>query len=270
MKKTLLAVTLAALTSGAATSALAADPKAPAPDFEISGNFALVSDYRFRGVTQSNKNPAIQGGIDFSHKSGFYAGNWNSSVSEWASPVGSGIESDLYAGYSTELGPVSLDAGFIYYYYANAKVNKTATGNFNPFNTREIYVGVSYGPLSLKTSRTMSERYFGLGKNADVTLTTDAKGSMYYDLSLEQPLNEKTSLTARAGMLKLANKTATTKSIYDYSVGVNYDLNGWGLGLAYTTTTGLSTAAKTWFTSGDERSTALYKSAVAVSLSKTF
>jgi len=270
MKKTLLAVTLAALTSGAATTALAADPKAPAPDFEISGNFALTSDYRFRGVSQSNKKPAIQGGIDFTHNSGFYVGNWNSSVSEWASPLGSGIESDLYAGYSTELGPLGIDAGLIYYYYANAKTGPTATDTFNPFNTREIYIGISYGPVSFKTSRTMSERYFGLGKNNDVNLTTDAKGSMYYDVSLEQPLSEKITFTAHAGMLKLANKTATTKSIYDYSVGIGYDLNGWGLGLAYTTTTGLSTAAKSWFTSTDNQSKALYKSAVAVSLSKSF
>ncbi|MFZ9841834.1 MAG: TorF family putative porin, partial [Burkholderiaceae bacterium] len=70
MKKTLLAVALASsLTS---FGAVAAD-KAPEPDFSISGNFGFTSDYRFRGVSQTNKGPAAQGGFDLAHKSGFAA-----------------------------------------------------------------------------------------------------------------------------------------------------------------------------------------------------
>jgi uncharacterized protein (TIGR02001 family) len=269
MKKTLLAVTLAALTTGAATSALAADPKAPAPDFEISGNFAITSNYIFRGISQSNKKPALQGGVDFSHKSGFYAGNWNSSVSEWASPFSSGIESDLYAGYSSEFGGAGIDVGYITYIYPGARIS--TTDSRNAVDTQELYIGFSYGPASLKASRTMSDRYFGQGKDpGGVTLTSDAKGTMYYDLSVEHSLSDSVGLTVRAGMLDFANKTATTKTIYDYSVGVSYDLSGWGLGLTYSNTSGLSEAAKTAYSSTDGGVKKLFGSNIAVSLSKTF
>jgi hypothetical protein len=71
---TLLAVT--ALPSLAQTAA----PAAPEPEWSLTGNLGIFSDYRFRGISQTNKNPAIQGGVDFSMKNGLYLGNWNSNV----------------------------------------------------------------------------------------------------------------------------------------------------------------------------------------------
>ena len=262
MKKTLVALSLAAM----AVPALA--QKAPEPDYTISGNFAVTSDYRFRGVSQSNKDAAVQGGIDFEHKSGFYAGNWNSSVSEWTSPYGSGIESDIYGGFKTELMGVGLDVGLIYYYYPGAQ--KEDDDFFNPFNTREFYIGLSYGPVSFKASRTLSERYFGLGKNGDDTLTTNAKGTMYYDLSFSKEILANTTLDAKAGFLRLADKVSGAPTIKDYSIGVTYDLSGWGLGFSYYKTSGMNAAAKDWFTSTDGKNTKLYDSGVALTLSKSF
>jgi uncharacterized protein (TIGR02001 family) len=66
---------------------------------EVTGNLGLTSDYRFRGVSQSQNAPAVQSGIDYAHSSGLYIGNWNSSVSSQVYTNGSGVESDLYAGY---------------------------------------------------------------------------------------------------------------------------------------------------------------------------
>jgi len=65
----------------------------------LNGNFSLTSDYRFRGISQTQNAAAIQGGVDYTHASGFYAGNWNSSISSQMYTNGSGMESDLYAGF---------------------------------------------------------------------------------------------------------------------------------------------------------------------------
>ena len=269
MKKTLVALSLAAMT----LPALAQDKKAPEPDYTITGNFGIVSDYRFRGISQSDKDPAIQGGVDFAHKSGVYLGNWTSSVSDWsATAFGSGIEMDLYGGFKTEVAGVGLDFGAIYYYYPGAK---TATTTLNPVNTRELYLGAGYGPFSVKISRTMSDRYFGLGTGADTSLfrstSSSAKGTMYYDLSFSKEIADKTTLKIHAGLLDIANRNTATSTIKDFSVGISYDLSGWILGLAYADTSGINTTdEKAWFTNTAGRSVKLYEGAAILSLTKTF
>ena len=83
MKKALAAAAVATACSApmlAAAQTAAAAPKEE-PEFTLSGNLTIASDYRFRGFTQTDYQPAIQGGVDFAHKSGFYLGNWNSNVS---------------------------------------------------------------------------------------------------------------------------------------------------------------------------------------------
>jgi uncharacterized protein (TIGR02001 family) len=70
---------------------------------QLTGNLGLTSDYRFRGVSQTQNAPAVQGGIDYAHSSGLYIGNWNSSVSSQVYTAGAGVENDLYAGYKKEV-----------------------------------------------------------------------------------------------------------------------------------------------------------------------
>jgi uncharacterized protein (TIGR02001 family) len=269
MKKTILALSLAALSVPAL-----AQGKKPEPEYTISGNFGLTSDYRFRGISQSNGKPAIQGGIDFAHKSGFYLGNWNSSISEWAAGGSSGIEMDFYGGYKTDLLGVALDFGAIQYYYpnGNSPLNYNYGGTTkNVFDTREAYVGLGYGPFSLKTSYTFSDNYFGLGKTGDRTVTTDAKGTLYYDLSFVYEVATKTNIKAHVGMLDIASPVAGgTKSITDSSIGITYDLDGWVFGVTAFSTNGLKSAAQSWFTSTDGRNKKLYSNGAAVSLTKTF
>lgn len=84
------------------------------PEFEISGNVGLVSDYRFRGISYSDRDPAIQGGIDISHKSGFFVGTWASSVSDYG---GSSVELDLYGGYAGSVAGFDYTATFLGYVY---------------------------------------------------------------------------------------------------------------------------------------------------------
>jgi uncharacterized protein (TIGR02001 family) len=214
MKKTLLAIAL--------SSALV--PLAPAvaaeSDVELSANFGLVSDYRFRGVTQTGKEIAAQGGFDLSHKSGFYIGTWTSNVSDVVNPGGNGMEIDGYLGYSTELGGLGIDIGNLYYYYP---ANTGVSGN--SANTNEVYVGLSVGMFALKTSYATSN-YFGMA-NSD--------GSIYYNLSGEFPLNDSTSLSAAVGYLDA--KGGATGG-YDYSLGISTEINGFSLGASYITTSG--------------------------------
>ena len=262
MKKTLLAVTLAALTAGAATSALAADPKAPAPDFEISGNFALTSDYRFRGVSQSNRGAAVQGGLDLNHQSGFYAGTWGSSVSQWANANGSGLEIDVYAGFSTELPMgIGLDLGVLHYNYPGNSSSVNASGK--SANTNEAYVGFSYGIFSYKYSHMLSSNWF----------TAAAKsGSQYHDLSAEIALNDEVTVSAHYGITKVKGNS-TLNGFDDFKVGISYSLgNDYSIGLDYYGTSGLTAAEKSGFfmQNSDGSGKKLYESAAVISLSKTF
>ncbi|MGA0953147.1 MAG: TorF family putative porin, partial [Burkholderiaceae bacterium] len=108
MKKTLLAITASAL--------LAPSLPALAAESTLSANVGVFSDYRFRGVTQTDKKPALQGGFDFAASNGFYVGNWNSSIN-WLGGNSSGLESDFYIGYATEISGVGIDIGNLYYHY---------------------------------------------------------------------------------------------------------------------------------------------------------
>ena len=87
---------------------------APTPDRQRRN---LATDYRFRGISQTFKNPALQGGLDYAHASGFYIGNWNSSVSGLTYPNGAGLEMDLYGGYKKTIGDFGFDVGLLQYYY---------------------------------------------------------------------------------------------------------------------------------------------------------
>ena len=109
-----------------AQAAAPSEPVAP-PVQTLTGNVTLVSDYRFRGVSQSYGQPAVQGGFDLTHGSGLYLGNWNSSVSSNSYNNGAGLEVDLYGGYrfalTKELGG---DVGVLHYMYPGAKLNSAS------------------------------------------------------------------------------------------------------------------------------------------------
>lgn len=186
-------------------------PETRAEDSPISANVGLFSDYRFRGHTQTGEELAVQGGFDFAADNGFYAGNWNSSIS-WLG-AGAGVESDFYVGYTTEIGGIGVDIGNLFYYYPGATVA----------NTNELYLGLSYGPFTFKTSYSTTD-YFGVD-NSD--------GNLYYNFSGSFPLSD--ALTLDAGVGYHAN--LDTAEGYDYSIGLSYDLGGgFSLGATFVAT----------------------------------
>lgn len=129
----------------------------------VAGSLALVTDYRFRGVSRSGGDPAIQGLITVNHASGLYAGVWSSSISSppissppisspaiaapslVGRPVRSSQELDLYAGYTREILPgLTADAGLQYYAFPGSRGGRTAV--FEPFAT----LSRTYGPARIK------------------------------------------------------------------------------------------------------------------------
>ena len=246
MKKTLLAIAL-----GSALSLPSISPAISA-ELELSGNLGLVSDYRFRGISQTDKQMAVQGGFDLAHSSGFYAGTWASNVSQWANTGGS-MELDIYAGFTGELpGGLGYDLGAIAYKYPGNTANPKN-------NSTEYYLGFSYNIFSYKYSYAPTN-WFGVA---------DSKKSSYHDLGGEFEIAPKLTASAHYGIQEIKGVSqGTDLSFADYSVGLGYDIgNDFGLGLTYTSVKFDKTAAKAaWFTTSKK----LYEDAVVVSISKSF
>jgi uncharacterized protein (TIGR02001 family) len=245
MKKLLIAL---ALSAGFVASAQA----------QLTGNLGLTSDYRFRGVSQTQNAPAVQGGIDYAHKSGLYIGNWNSSVSSEVYTNGSGVESDLYAGFKKEIFKgISIDIGSYNYFYPRATTSARTGSNFD---TYEAYVGLSHGDhISAKYSQTLGNGYFG---------TANARGTNYtqVDGKLPVPVIKKLAVVAHYGRTNVANSGANDYN--DINAGVVYSLpRDFDVSVKYYTNSGMSQAFQTANTVNGQK---LYKNAVVVGLTKTF
>jgi uncharacterized protein (TIGR02001 family) len=194
----------------------------------FSANVGLVSDYAYRGISQTRERAALQGGFDFKHGSGLYAGVWGSSIS-WLRDVergtgsssGNSVELDLYAGYAREFGDCGIDVGVLRYAYPGDfdRPWKNATGLENP-NTTEGYLALSWKFLSFKYSRAFTD-LFG---------APDSKGSDYLDLSASYDAIENLSLEAHYGKQRIDGPGA---SYQDWKLGATYTVGGFGFGLHY-------------------------------------
>lgn len=213
MKYAVLAATLPLLVATSQAFANESSSTTELSPHSFSANVSLVSDYRFRGFTQTNMRPAIQGGFDYSHSSGFYIGNWNSNVTSDLFPGGN-IEMDLYAGYTKDFGGIGLDLGVLYYYYPG-----TTSAKGGVINNTELYIGLSYGPFSAKYSHGVSD-FFG---------APNSKNNYYIDVGADFELGNGWGLKAHLGYQKLKNDPAISGYV-DYLVGVTKDIDGWVIG----------------------------------------
>ncbi len=268
MRKTILTLSVAAALA-APTLAAAADPS------PVTGNMSIVSDYRFRGISQTYVGPAIQGGIDYGHPSGIYFGNWNSSVASQVFTGGSGIEMDFYGGWKKSFGDIGIDLGAIYYYYHNAEFDGGAgTAKFDNF---EFYAGASWKWLSGKLYYALSD-YFGLASeqaaggywlNRDTGALLGSRsssdGTWYLDLTATIPMTKELSVVAHYGMLEVNNYSELDYK--DWKLGVTYDLNGWILGAAYVDT---DADGGWYYTGGAKGNKATGDSTIVFSVMKTF
>jgi uncharacterized protein (TIGR02001 family) len=213
MKKLVLATAIAASTFGVVSTAQA--------EVTTTANANVTTDYKFRGISQTNAGPAFQGGFDAAFSNGFYVGNWNSNVS-FTGETGAGLEMDFYGGYAGEFKGIGYDVGALYYYYEGAAIDPGAP----ELDTLELYGKLSYANAYAKLSYSVSDDYFGL---ETVDGSNKLSGSTYVDLGYSLPVSDKLSISLHYGLTSFDKDVALDgnelSDYSDYSVGATYALN---------------------------------------------
>lgn len=220
MKKTLLALAAAAAISALPTMVHAEDAN------PLSFNIGAVSDYRYRGISQTRLKPALQGGADYALPNGFYVGTWASTI-KWIKDAGgdASVEIDVYGGYKGEIQKgLSFDVGLLQYVYPSAKT-AAWNGIYKDPNTLEAYGALTFGPATAKVSYALTN-LFG---NYDFTLDKSSKGSYYLDLGAGFDVSGVT-ITPHIGYQKVRN--IANASYTDYSLTASKDISGFVLSAA--------------------------------------
>ncbi len=207
------------------------------PESALTYNIGVVNNYLYRGISQTRGEPAVQGGVDYADKSGFYVGAWASSIKwiedysytspgtkgSWASTTGT-TELDIYGGYKFDLSPgTTLDVGYLRYEYLGNNLQNNPS--YSNASTDEIYVGMSTPLFNVKFSYALSNLF---GQASQPTAGLNAKGATYTEFSREFDLGSGFKLTPKAGMtsmnsnVKDANGGST--SYNDYSLTLSKEL----------------------------------------------
>lgn len=264
-------ILIGALAASLPIAATAAEPASP---HTFTGNVGFVSDYRFRGVSQTWTRPAIQGGFDYAHSNGFYLGTWGSNVSGNSFTNGN-MEWDFYGGYSGKINDaLSYNVGLLQYYYPGAKTS--ATPPSKEYDTLEFYGGVTYKWLNVKYSHTLSD-YFGISNSTGAALpfnfitgvadaaNGNSKGSGYLELNASYELADKLTLVGHIGHQKV--KHYSNLNYTDYKIGITKEFNGFVFGLAY-----IDTDAKNEYfkLTANGETEELSKGTAVLSVSKSF
>ena len=207
-------------TALAALATIATAGAAHAGDGPFTANVGLVSDYAYRGYSQTDERPALQGGFDYAHDSGLYAGVWGSNVS-WLSDsnpnVHNSLELDIYGGYKGTIGAIGYDVGLLQYYYPGSYPK-----GFNSPDTLEGYIGLSWEFLSFKYSYAFTD-LFGYDRS---------DGSQYYDLGAAVDVGGGFTLAAHVGYSDIKGQDDYT----DWKLGVTKEFGGFNFGLHYVDT----------------------------------
>jgi uncharacterized protein (TIGR02001 family) len=278
MKKTLIA---AAVAAACAVPAFAQEAAAPASPYTLTANVGVVSDYLFRGISQTAGKPAIQGGVDLSHESGLYVGTWLSSIS-WISDgiqaAGSGdkkgsypTEIDVYAGFKNSFAQdFGYDVGVITYNYPGSGRQDDIVSPF----TAEVYGALSWKFLSVKYSQAVSKNFVAWGA---MDGSAKSKGSGYLELNANYDLGDGWGISGHVGHQKVKDYTSDTDpgkadaSYTDWNVGVTKDVGFGVVGLKYSDTNaktcGDAVATYCW---GPSATYNAAKGKALVSFTKTF
>ncbi len=199
----------------------------PESGFELSGNVALVSDYRFRGVSFSDGDIALQGGLDLGHSSGFYVGTWASSIS--GGTAFGELELNVYGGYSADVTDgVTVDVGLLYYIYPTGDVVGADTDYFEPYAS----VSTTLGPVSATLGAAYAWEQDSLGGDDNIYVYTDFETAIP-----ETPF----TLSAHLGYTDGIFATQGDGTSFDWGLGASYAVtDSLSLGLNYVDTQGPS------------------------------
>lgn len=236
---------VAAAVAALAFSAPALAQEAPKP-ITVSGSAAIVSDYRFRGVSQSDRALAVQAGLTVSHESGLYVGTWASNLSGWGTFGGSNTELDIYGGYKMPIGGVTVDVGLTWYMYPGGS-DKTdfaepyvkLSGTVGPVS---LLAGVAYAPKQEALGRWyLSGASYGTGipdapgaKSDNLYVWTDASAAIP-----NTPITLKAHVgysDGNAGLGPNGTSVAPTGKYADWMLGADVAVGPVVLGVAYVDT----------------------------------
>ena len=212
-------------------------PAAPPPAFKVSGGLTVVSDYRFRGLTQSDEFVAAQGTVNINHESGFYVGTWASMID--GGPDGStpaltgygGAEVDLYGGFTKTFSGVGVDVGVLYYFYPGGQRNQN-TDFFEPYGS----LSYTLGPVSAKAGVAYAP---GGQKGLDFTSGSDDDLYVYGEAGVgipHTPVTLKGHIGFTNGSLGLVNPSITDDTYTDWSVTAEYVHGPVKVGVSYVDT----------------------------------
>ena len=292
MRTTILSSALAGafLLPAFAHAQTAPAPAAPAaeaaPASPLSFNVGVTSDYLFRGVSQTHGKPALQGGVDYAHPSGFYVGAWASSITWVKDWVGSGsVELDVYGGYKNTFagGDWNYDVGYITYNYPG---HGSATPWLANPNTQELYASIGWKWLSAKYSYATSSHFIGwYGGNP---ATGNTRGSDYLELNANYDMGDGWTMIGHLGYQKVKNVAAIAPlndaNYTDWKLGASKDVGFGTVTLAYSATNakgscnadGTGTSLYCWGNNGSQSSAPtsgfrdVAKGALVLSFTKTF
>jgi uncharacterized protein (TIGR02001 family) len=225
MRTTLIGLSLLAATFSAAPALADDAPAAPTPEFTVTGGADITSDYRFRGISQTNKRFAIQGTLGINTAAGFYIGTWGSSIDDYVANGGD-QEIDLYAGYRKTVQGTTIDGGVLYYYYpGSGGVNSDF---FEPY----INASHTFGPLGVKVGGNFAWKQHALSYGAG---SREGGTYVYGELSAAVPKTGLT-ITGHIGRSFTRNYITLGQKITDYSVTAAYTWKALTFSVAYVDT----------------------------------
>ena len=203
----------------------AAKPSLP---FTITGTAGLVSDYRFRGVSQSDKHMAIQGGLTLAHSSGFYASTWASNLAGWGTFGGANMELDLVGGYTRTYGKITADVGLTWYMYPGG-------ANLTDFAEPYIKLSAPLGPVNALMGVAYAPKQKALGNFSNTSFSRGQSWDNLYLWGDASALIPGTRLKPRAhlgyskgnpGLGPNGTSVAPTGSYWDWNLGADYAVAG--------------------------------------------
>lgn len=231
MRTSITALGLSVILS--ASPAFAQDETAPPPPVTVSGGATFISDYRFRGVSQTDEDFAVQGTVNVTHESGFYVGAWGSTVSDYVTGPGSDAEIDLYGGFRTDVGGATLDVGLLYYVYTGT--GSAETDFFEPYAN----ISGTLGPVTAKLGVAYAPSQDAIGSEDNLYT--------YGDLSSGVP---GTPVTLKAHLGFSTGDSFLTlggDDYLDWSLGADLVWEGLTFGVAYVDTDLSGAAADAFF-----------------------
>lgn len=190
----------------------------------FSGSIGAVSDYKFRGISQTSEAPAIQGNVDFIHQSGIKVGVWGSNL-DFGGTADASLETDLYTSYTHSFDKLTTEAGFIYYIYPGAK-------SANNYDYAEFYgsAGYDFGVASITASLNYSPDFFAASGVAYYP-------KLYVKVPLPEPLPKGFTVDASIGHQWVDNNIRYGVPNYtDWSTGISYTIENFTIKAQYVDT----------------------------------